>query len=54
MRKIPLKLLDVHLPEARPLYGCDLVLIRPDGYIAWRGDRVPDDADALLGRVTGH
>jgi hypothetical protein len=53
-RNIPHKLLDIHLPEARPLYGCDLVLIRPDGYIAWRGDEAPDDADALFARVTGY
>jgi 2-polyprenyl-6-methoxyphenol hydroxylase-like FAD-dependent oxidoreductase len=53
-RNIPFKLLDIHLPEARPLYGCDLVLIRPDGYIAWRGDEAPDDADALFARVTGY
>ncbi len=43
-----------HLPEARALYGCDLALIRPDQYIAWRGDRLPNDLDALLARVTGH
>jgi hypothetical protein len=42
------------VPEARVLYGHDLALIRPDQYIAWRGDRLPDDLDALLARVTGH
>src|SRR5579862_195469 len=53
-RRIPLTILDVSLPEARTLYGCDLALIRPDQYIAWRGDRLPDDLDGLLARVTGH
>jgi hypothetical protein len=52
-RGVPLAILDVTLPEARELYGRDLALIRPDLYIAWRGDRLPDDLDALLARVTG-
>ena len=53
-RGIPLTILDLGLPEARELYGRDLVLIRPDQYIAWRGDSLPDDVDALLATVTGH
>jgi hypothetical protein len=52
-RNIPLTILDVALPQARELYGRDLALVRPDQYIAWRGDRLPDDVDALLARVTG-
>jgi 2-polyprenyl-6-methoxyphenol hydroxylase-like FAD-dependent oxidoreductase len=52
-RGVPLKVLDVALPEARELYGANLALVRPDLYIAWRGDRLPADADALLARVTG-
>ena len=35
------------------LYGRDLALIRPDQIIAWRGDTLPDDLDALLDKVTG-
>ena len=34
------------MPEARELYGRDLALVRPDQYIAWRGDDVPDDVAA--------
>jgi len=52
-RGVPFAVLDVALPEARALYGRKLALIRPDQYIAWRGDRLPDDPDALLARVTG-
>ena len=52
-RGIPLSILDVTLPQGRLLYGAALALIRPDQYIAWRGDRLPDDPDALLARVTG-
>ena len=53
-RSIPLSVLDIDMLEARELYERDLVLIRPDRYIAWRGDRLPDDPDALLATVTGH
>jgi 2-polyprenyl-6-methoxyphenol hydroxylase-like FAD-dependent oxidoreductase len=41
------------LPEARDLYERDFALIRPDQHVAWRGDRIPDDARALLMRVAG-
>lgn len=51
---IPLAVLDIELPEATALYHRKLVLVRPDQYIAWRGDRVPFDANALFARVTGH
>jgi hypothetical protein len=34
---LPLDILAFHDPEARRLYGADLVLIRPDHHIAWRG-----------------
>jgi 2-polyprenyl-6-methoxyphenol hydroxylase-like FAD-dependent oxidoreductase len=53
-RGIPLSILDVTLPEARELYGRDLALVRPDQYIAWRGDQLPNDLDALLACMTGH
>jgi len=53
-RGMPLSLLDVPLREGRELYGRDLALIRPDQYIAWRGDQLPNDVDALLVRVTAY
>ncbi len=53
-RKIPFATFDVPLAEGRELYGGDLALIRPDQHVAWRGDHLPRDCDALLARVTGH
>lgn len=42
------------LPGPRPpVYRHDLILVRPDQHIAWRGDTLPDDAEALLDRVRG-
>ena len=51
-RGIPLTVVDVALPQAPDLYQCDLVLVRPDQHVAWRGDEFPDP-DELLTRVTG-
>ncbi|MGD9990884.1 FAD-dependent monooxygenase, partial [Pseudonocardia sp.] len=53
-RGVPLAVLDVSQPEAVGLYGRRLALIRPDQYVAWRGDDLPPDPDALIARVTGH
>jgi hypothetical protein len=53
-RGVPLDVLDVESEEARDLYARDLVLVRPDHHIAWRGNSPPTDAGALVGRVTGH
>lgn len=52
-RGIPLASLDLPAEEARDLYAADLVLIRPDQVVAWRGNAVPEDVAGLLSRVTG-
>lgn len=48
-RGVPLKRLDLAL---RRRYGYDLVLVRPDQYVAWAGDHVEDPA-GLVDRVRG-
>jgi 2-polyprenyl-6-methoxyphenol hydroxylase-like FAD-dependent oxidoreductase len=53
LRGTPLAILDVESDHARDLYGVDLALVRPDQHIAWRGNRAPDDALALIDRVRG-
>jgi 2-polyprenyl-6-methoxyphenol hydroxylase-like FAD-dependent oxidoreductase len=52
-RGVPLKVLEVPEPEARALYERELVLVRPDQHVAWRGDRAPDDPLAVIDRVRG-
>jgi FAD binding domain len=52
-RGLPLTLADLTEPEARELYGRDYALVRPDQHVAWRGDRLPDHADALIDQLTG-
>jgi 2-polyprenyl-6-methoxyphenol hydroxylase-like FAD-dependent oxidoreductase len=51
--RIPLKVVDIRNRKARALYERALVLVRPDQHVAWRGDRCPAEADAILRRVTG-
>jgi hypothetical protein len=52
-RGVPLKVIDVPQDDAREIYGRDLALIRPDQYVAWRGDVSPSDPNAMLARLTG-
>jgi 2-polyprenyl-6-methoxyphenol hydroxylase-like FAD-dependent oxidoreductase len=51
-RKVPLTVIRDTLADGREAYGCKLILVRPDQFIAWCRDTV-DDADALMRRVTG-
>jgi 2-polyprenyl-6-methoxyphenol hydroxylase-like FAD-dependent oxidoreductase len=46
----------VALDDARPreIYGHDLLLLRPDLHVVWRGNRFPTDVRALAARATGH
>ncbi|MCD6041772.1 MAG: hypothetical protein K0R40_1375 [Burkholderiales bacterium] len=48
-----LKVLEMRNEEARDLYAADLVLIRPDQIVAWRGNSDPAAA-AALATLTGH
>ena len=48
---IPLKVLDVPAADIRDLYDADLVLVRPDQHVAWRGGAPVDGAKAIMSRV---
>ena len=50
---VPVALFDEMDPETHRLYQCALALIRPDQYVAWRGDSLPGDPSALLNLVIG-
>lgn len=49
---LPLDILTHHDPSARLLYDADLVLIRPDHHIAWRG-AIDAPAPSVLARAIG-
>jgi hypothetical protein len=52
-RGVPLAVHRIAEREIAALYGRKLVLVRPDGHVAWRGDRPPQDAPALIDTVRG-
>jgi 2-polyprenyl-6-methoxyphenol hydroxylase-like FAD-dependent oxidoreductase len=53
-RGVPLRVVHVADPAVAALYECALVLVRPDGHVAWRGDAVPDEPLLLVDWVRGH
>jgi hypothetical protein len=49
----PLEVLDIKDEWAREMCGFDLLLVRPDLHVVWRGDQVPEDAGAIAAVATG-
>ncbi len=49
-RRVPLRRLNF---DRRDRYGADMLLVRPDQYVAWADDRV-EDPDRLIDQVLGH
>jgi hypothetical protein len=52
-RNVPLRVHRIDNPAAAALYGRALVLVRPDGHVAWRADAEPQDALQLIDIVRG-
>jgi 2-polyprenyl-6-methoxyphenol hydroxylase-like FAD-dependent oxidoreductase len=52
-RRVPIALERIASPDAAEIYERPLVLVRPDGHVAWRGDQVPADAGRLIDQVRG-
>jgi 2-polyprenyl-6-methoxyphenol hydroxylase-like FAD-dependent oxidoreductase len=50
----PFEALTVSDEVARELYGYDLIFLRPDMHVAWRGNALPEDPAALAALVTGN
>jgi 2-polyprenyl-6-methoxyphenol hydroxylase-like FAD-dependent oxidoreductase len=51
---VPLNVVTIDDPEVARRYERPLVLVRPDGMVAWRADGLPADPAALIATVTGH
>ena len=51
---VPVEILRLGRPDLRGIYERNLVLVRPDQHVAWRGDQLPDDCRELLALVTGN
>ncbi len=52
--RAPFEVLDIPDQSVRDLYGFDLILLRPDLHVAWRGQRAPAAPRELVARATGH
>ncbi len=50
----PFKVLDLDDAHAREIYGHDLMLLRPDMHIAWRGNAPPEEPQRLARMATGN
>jgi 2-polyprenyl-6-methoxyphenol hydroxylase-like FAD-dependent oxidoreductase len=50
---MPLRIVRDSYRDERSAYESRLVLVRPDQFVAWCGDRLPDDAGGLVSRVIG-
>jgi hypothetical protein len=51
--RLPLRTVDIDDAGARRLYACALALVRPDGFVAWRGDAPPSDPGRVVDRARG-
>ena len=52
-RNLPLTFTALAEPHIAALYQRKFVLVRPDGHVAWRGDRMPEDALCVIDVVRG-
>lgn len=52
-RSVPLRTSVCADPEIAKTYERAFVLVRPDGHVAWRGDKLPADANPLVAPVCG-
>jgi 2-polyprenyl-6-methoxyphenol hydroxylase-like FAD-dependent oxidoreductase len=53
-RHAPLSVLDVSGPSVHAIYEYDLLLLRPDMHVVWRGNQPPGDSHELVAVATGH
>jgi hypothetical protein len=50
----PVTVLDVPDRIARDIYGYDLILLRPDLHVVWRGNAEPENAAEVAAIAAGH
>ena len=52
--RAPFAVLDLADQAARAVYGYDLILLRPDMHVVWRGNEAPASPNQLAAVATGH
>src|SRR5215472_9408268 len=53
-RGAPVTVIEIGDARAREIYGYDLLLVRPDLHVVWRGNATPEDAARIAAIATGH
>src|SRR5271166_358451 len=53
-RGAPVTVIEAGDARAREIYECDLVLVRPDLHVVWRGNAAPEDPARIAAIATGH
>jgi 4-hydroxyisophthalate hydroxylase len=51
--KVPLKVVRDSYGQGLEAYESELILVRPDQYVAWCGDVAPADVAAMMRKVVG-
>jgi hypothetical protein len=52
-RRVPLTIVNIADPAISALYERTLVLVRPDGHVAWRSDQEPADPGMVVDHIRG-
>jgi hypothetical protein len=52
-RGVPIKVERIDDSEAASIYDASLVLVRPDGHVAWRGNSIPNNPVEVIDRIRG-
>ena len=50
---MPFEVVALDEPKVRETYERKLVLVRPDGHVAWRGDAIPEKPSEIIDKVRG-
>jgi hypothetical protein len=50
----PVSEVRVNSTRVRDLYGFNLIVLRPDMHVVWRGNRAPANAGEIASLSTGH
>jgi 2-polyprenyl-6-methoxyphenol hydroxylase-like FAD-dependent oxidoreductase len=52
-RSVPIETIEIRDSDARDLYERDLVLIRPDQHVGWRGNACPNQPERVMSQLVG-
>jgi hypothetical protein len=53
-RRAPVTVIEIPDSGVRENYQCDVVLVRPDLHVVWRGNATPEDPARIAAIATGH